>query len=82
MPKNVQKPSAGGDLLKTADVAKLAKVDVATVNRWAKSGRLPVAVQVPGETGARLFRRSDVDHVLDELTAELEARMPQRASAS
>ena len=35
------------DLLTTAQVAERCHASVATVNRWAASGRLPVALTVP-----------------------------------
>lgn len=43
---------------------------IATVNRWALNGRLPVAAQANG----RVFRRADVQQLLHELAAEAEAR--------
>lgn len=55
------------DLIPTAEVARLVHKTVATVNRWANEGKLPPAVVMPGETGARLFRRSDVEAFLADL---------------
>lgn len=52
------------DLLPTKAVADLLGTTVATVNRWAIEGKLAVAVEMPGRTGARLYRRSDVDAFL------------------
>jgi len=52
------------ELMPTVEVAAFHQVSVATVNRWAKGGRLPVAVKVPGKRGANLFRRSDVEALL------------------
>jgi excisionase family DNA binding protein len=49
------------ELVTTAEAAKILGRSVATVNRWAKSGRLEVAEQYPGPTGPRLFRRSTVE---------------------
>lgn len=49
------------DLLPTKAVADLLGKTVATVNRWVLEGKLHPAVEMPGKTGARLFRRSDVD---------------------
>jgi DNA-binding transcriptional MerR regulator len=49
------------DLLPTAEVAQLLGKSVATINRWATEGRLKPAVELPGETGARLYLRSDVE---------------------
>lgn len=48
------------DLIPTTEAASILGKSVATVNRWAATGRLAAAVEMPGETGARLFRRSDV----------------------
>lgn len=56
-------------LIPTAQVAEIHDVDVATVNRWAKAGRLTPAAKAPGRKGANLFRRSDVDALLTERTA-------------
>ncbi len=55
---------AARTLLSTAQVAELFNVNVTTVNRWAKSGRLPVAVKVPGNTRANLYDPSDVRSLL------------------
>ncbi len=52
------------DLIRTKDVAGLAGKTVATVNRWVLEGKLTPAVEMPGKTGARLFRRSDVEAFL------------------
>lgn len=49
-------------LMTTAEVATLARVNPATVSRWAESGKLPTALRLPG--GQRRFRRSDVDRLL------------------
>lgn len=51
------------DLLTTAEAAEVLGVTVATINRWAVSGRLPVAHKLPGRTGANLYRREDVERV-------------------
>ena len=47
----------------TAEVAAQTGWSVATINRWADSGVLPVAVKAPGLRGARMFRQSDVDKI-------------------
>lgn len=47
-------------LISTAAVAELAGRTVATVNRWAAEKKLTPAHEMPGKTGARLYRRSDV----------------------
>ena len=51
------------DLITTAEAAALAEKSIATINRWAASGRLPVAMQFPGDKGARMFRRRDVERL-------------------
>lgn len=62
MPKTER--DALADLIPTSEVAALANVDVATVNRWARAGRLRVAVKGPGRTGPNLYSRADVLRVL------------------
>jgi len=52
-------------LIGSAQAAKIFGVDRATFNRWVAAGRIPVAVEMEGETGARLF---DAD-VIDSLAA-------------
>ena len=56
-------PHDGEAVLTTAEVAEMTGKSVATINRWANAGTLPVAVQTPGLRGARLFRKSDVDKI-------------------
>lgn len=56
------------DHLSTAQVAEELQVSVATVNRWAVSGRLTPALQVPGITGARLYSPDDVERMRQALT--------------
>ena len=51
---------APDDLIGTAEAADLLGKPITTINRMALDGRLPVAVQMPGRTGARLYRRADV----------------------
>lgn len=48
------------DLIPTKAVAEHLGTTVATVNRWAAEGRITPAVEMPGKTGARLFRLEDV----------------------
>lgn len=61
------------DLIPTAEVARLARKDVRTVNRWVRDGRLVPVVQGPGVRGARLFRPEDVLRLLSEEIAEKSA---------
>lgn len=56
---------AADDLLTTAQVATILERPIATVNRWAVEGKLPVAHKLPGRTGANLYRRDDVDALVE-----------------
>lgn len=49
------------ELLSTAEAAALLGKSIATINRWADSGALPVAVKAPGIRGARFFARGAVE---------------------
>ena len=61
-------------LIGSAQAAKTFDVDRATFNRWVKAGRIPVALEMDGETGARLF---DAD-VIEQLAA---ARRAERVAS-
>jgi predicted DNA-binding transcriptional regulator AlpA len=52
-------------LIGSAQAAKILKVSRATFNRWVAAGEVPVAVEMDGLTGARLF---DAD-VIEALAA-------------
>lgn len=49
------------DLLTSVEVAAIFRTDVRTVQRMAKTGRLPVAQKLPGATGPYLFSRDVVE---------------------
>jgi excisionase family DNA binding protein len=49
------------DLIGTAEAAELLGVSLPTIKRKAQNGLLPVAHKMPGETGAYLFHRADVE---------------------
>lgn len=49
--------------LTTAELAELTGKPVGTINRWAKEGKLR-GEKLPGRTGSRIYRRSDVEHLL------------------
>lgn len=51
------------ELLSTAEAAALLDKSIATINRWADSGALPVAVKAPGIRGARFFARGVVENL-------------------
>lgn len=52
------------ELISTAETARLLGKSVATINRWVVLGKIKPAHEMPGETGARLFRRSDVERIV------------------
>ena len=47
-------------LLTTAEAAQRLGISVTTLNRWAKSGAIRVAVQAPGRTGVRLYDEDEI----------------------
>lgn len=49
------------ELLMPREVARLAKVHVRTVGRWAREGRLS-AIRTPG--GHRRYRRTEVEAIV------------------
>ena len=61
------------DLVGSVEAAEILGVDPATVSRWSderlqpQHRRLIIALRMPGLTGAKLFRRSDVEALRDEL---------------
>lgn len=57
----------------TAQVAERYRKAVRTVNRQAKSGRLPFVQKLPGERGAYLFDPEEVERVLGQAPSEDEA---------
>lgn len=61
-------------LIGSAQAAKVFKVDRATFNRWVVAGEIPIAVQMDGETGARLFDADVIDQLADQRRAEAEAK--------
>lgn len=67
MPRSEQAPGAVPELVATAEIARRAGVDVATVNRWAKQGRIAVAMRGPGKRGANFYHRADAEAFLDSL---------------
>ena len=59
--EEVQATEADAD----AEAARIAGVSIATINRWADAGALPVALKAPGKRGARMFYRRDVEQAVD-----------------
>lgn len=61
--------NADDELIGAAKAAEILGVDRRTLSRWAREGRLDVPAQLDGRTGARLFRRADVERLRDALAA-------------
>lgn len=57
------------DLIGAAEAARILGVSRVTFSRWARDGKVQVAVRMPGDTGATLFDRQDVIALLNERTA-------------
>lgn len=49
------------DIISTSEAAALLKVHPATINRWVLDGKLTPQYEVPGKTGPRFYKRSDVE---------------------
>lgn len=49
------------ELVTATEAAAILDCTPRTITRHADAGRLATARKLPGRTGARLFRRSDVD---------------------
>ena len=52
-----------GDLIGSAETAAVLGIDRSTLSRWISSGRIKPAMQLPGDSGAYLFHRADVEDV-------------------
>lgn len=57
------------DLIGTQEAAAILGVSHRTVKRLAQKGKLAHAVKMPGETGAYLFNRADVEALAAEAAA-------------
>lgn len=53
------------DLIGTKEAAELIGCTVSTLTRRAQLGRVNPAMKLPGETGAYLWRRSDIEAMAD-----------------
>ena len=65
-------------LIGSMQAAKRFGVNRATFNRWVADGKIPVAVALDGQTGARLF---DAD-VIDQLAAKYLAAEADQGGAA
>lgn len=59
-------------LIGSAQAAKIIGVDRATFNRWVVAGLVPIAAELEGPTGARLFDADVIDQLADEKRTEKE----------
>lgn len=61
-------------LIGSAQAATRFGVDRATFNRWVKAGRVPVAAELDGLTGARLFDADVIEALATRYRAGREAQ--------
>lgn len=54
-------PNRKINLIPSKEAAEQLGVDRATLNRWAKAGKLTPAIEGEGLRGARFYRQSDID---------------------
>jgi excisionase family DNA binding protein len=57
------------DLLSAAEAATILNVSRATLNRWAAQGTVRTVHAMPGQTGARLFDRAEIETLAAERVA-------------
>ena len=48
-------------LVGSIEAARILSINRATFNRWAASGRVPIAINLDGLTGAKLYERADIE---------------------
>lgn len=53
----------------SAEACEILRVNRSTLSRWVDSGKAKPVWQMPTHTGARLFRRSDIEQLRDEQEA-------------
>lgn len=56
-------------LVGAAEAARIIGVNRNTISKLALNGELPTSVELPGRTGARLFRLEDVEAYRDRRRA-------------
>lgn len=59
-------PITDDPLVTTAEAVELTGYPHQTINRWARQGILREAMKLPGVTGSRLYRLSDITRLMDE----------------
>lgn len=55
------------DLIRSAEAADMLDMSQSTFNRKAAAGEIVAALTLGGATGARLFRRSDIEKLAARL---------------
>lgn len=68
------------EYLSTTEVAEMMDASSSTVYRYVERGLLPVAHRIAAHRGAYLYRRSDVEALLEQLVPVL--RLPRQPKAS
>ena len=49
------------NLIGSAEVCDILGIDRGTLSRWVSTGKIKPDVQLPGRTGARLFKRAKIE---------------------
>jgi len=57
------------NLIGSLEASVILDMSHATFNRWAKAGKVPVAIKAAGKTGLRLFNRADIDALAKQRAA-------------
>lgn len=65
------------DYVKTAEAAEILGVSQNTLRSWAAAGKIPVT-RNPAN-GYRLFRRSDLERLLTEISGGFESDRPRKS---
>jgi len=67
---SVMTPITGNehDILTSAEVAAIFRVDIKTVSRWDNTGHLKATFRTPG--GHRRYRRADVEKIISLTPAD------------
>ena len=55
-------------LIGSAEAARRLRMHRATFNKLVAAGDVPVAAEIPGKTGARLFAESVIDELAQQRT--------------
>ncbi len=58
------------DLVGTVESAEILGVSSRTVKRYALTGELAPVTKMPGDTGAYLFHRADVEQLRDDRASD------------